>query len=209
MTTEIVPLRAIAFFDGQNLFQHAKAAFGHHHPNFDPLKLHALVCAQKGWSPKSVRFYTGIPNAENNQMWAGYWAARILSMKRSGITTITRPLRYRTNTAYDENGNLKPIIVAQEKGIDVRLALDVVSLAVNRSLDVAVLFSQDQDLAELAPEIRAIANLQQRNIIIASAYPCGPNATASRGVNKTEWIKITEDQYNQCLDPRDYRPAKS
>ena len=28
--------RAIAFFDGQNLFGHAKSAFGHSHPNYDP-----------------------------------------------------------------------------------------------------------------------------------------------------------------------------
>jgi hypothetical protein len=27
--------RAIAFFDGQNLFHHAKAAFGYTYPNFD------------------------------------------------------------------------------------------------------------------------------------------------------------------------------
>ena len=28
--------RAVGFFDGQNLYRHAKAAFGHYHPNFDP-----------------------------------------------------------------------------------------------------------------------------------------------------------------------------
>ena len=29
--------RAVSFIDGQNLFRHAKDAFGHHHPNYDPL----------------------------------------------------------------------------------------------------------------------------------------------------------------------------
>ena len=33
---------AVAFFDGQNLFQHAKAAFGHFHPNYDPRGLARL-----------------------------------------------------------------------------------------------------------------------------------------------------------------------
>ena len=28
--------RAVSFFDGQNLFRRAKAAFGHYHPNYDP-----------------------------------------------------------------------------------------------------------------------------------------------------------------------------
>lgn len=38
----------MAFFDGQNLYQHAKDAFGHHHPNFDPVKLHKAVCDARG-----------------------------------------------------------------------------------------------------------------------------------------------------------------
>ena len=28
--------RAVSFIDGQNLFRHAKDAFGHHHPSYDP-----------------------------------------------------------------------------------------------------------------------------------------------------------------------------
>ena len=31
--------RADSFIDGQNLYRHAKDAFGHHHPNFDPRRL--------------------------------------------------------------------------------------------------------------------------------------------------------------------------
>jgi len=37
--------------------------------------------------------------------------------------------------------------------------------------DVVLLFSQDQDFAELADEVRAIAREQQRRLKIASAYP--------------------------------------
>ena len=54
--------RAAAFFDGQNLCRHAKDAFGHHHPNYDPAKLAAAVCEAKGWNVDTVHFYTGIPN---------------------------------------------------------------------------------------------------------------------------------------------------
>ena len=41
--------RAVAFYDGQNLYHHAKAAFGHFYPNYDPSKLFKAICAQKGW----------------------------------------------------------------------------------------------------------------------------------------------------------------
>ena len=40
--------RAVSFFDGQNLYRHAKDAFGHYHPNFDPLKLADAVCMERG-----------------------------------------------------------------------------------------------------------------------------------------------------------------
>jgi len=45
--------RAITFIDAQNLFHAAKEAFGHRHPNFDPLKLAATICARP--VPLSVR----------------------------------------------------------------------------------------------------------------------------------------------------------
>jgi hypothetical protein len=41
-------MRAITFFDGQNLFRSAKAAFGYRYPNYDPVAPSAAVCASKG-----------------------------------------------------------------------------------------------------------------------------------------------------------------
>ena len=197
---------AMGFFDGQNLFQHAKDAFGHHHPNFDPQKLHAAVCAAKGWQPNVVKFYTGIPNAEESEMWSGYWSNRILAMKRAGIVVTTRPLRYRKRQAYDEKGELQTITVAQEKGVDVRLALDVVKSARRKEFDVAVIYSQDQDLCEVVDEVREIAREQDRQITVACAFPSGPKATAGRGIDRTDWVRLTQDIYDNCLDPYDYRP---
>ena len=39
----------VAFFDGQNLFHHAKAAFGYSHTNFVPNLLAEAICAAEGW----------------------------------------------------------------------------------------------------------------------------------------------------------------
>ena len=196
----------MGFFDGQNLYQHAKDAFGHHHPNFDPLKLHAAVCAARGWQPNAIKFYTGIPSVQESEMWSGYWSNRVLAMKRAGILVTTRPLRYRKQEAYDENGELKTITVAQEKGVDVRLALDVVKSARRKEFDVAVIYSQDQDLCEVVEEVREIAREQGRQIAVACAFPSGPRATAGRGIDRTDWIRLDQTLYDACLDPRDYRP---
>lgn len=57
------------------------------------------------------------------------------------------------------------------KGIDVRIALDVILLAHRRVYDVALVMSQNQDLSEVADEIRTIAREQQRWIKIACAFP--------------------------------------
>ncbi|WP_432787669.1 NYN domain-containing protein [Novosphingobium rhizosphaerae] len=196
----------MAFIDGQNLYQHAKDAFGHHHPNYDPIKLHRMVCASKGWTPNLVRFYTGVPSEKESPMWAGYWSNRILAMKRAGIHVTTRPLRYRATKAFDCNGQEQEITVPQEKGIDVRLALDIVTCAIKRQYDVAVIYSQDQDLNEVVADVRDAADAVGRTIEIASAFPSGPNATYHRGINKTEWIRLEQPDYDQCLDLRDYRP---
>ena len=144
--------RAVAFFDGQNLYHHAKAAFGYHHPNYDPVKLLAAVSGSHGWSPSGVRFYTGVPSAAHNPMWHGYWANRLLAMARAGILVVKRPIRYHTETVLLSDGSAKQVVTPQEKGIDVRLALDVVRLARQGQFDVAVILSQDQDLAEVAQE---------------------------------------------------------
>jgi hypothetical protein len=75
--------------------------------------------------------------------------------------------------------------------------------------DVALIFSQDQDLSEVADEIRAISVQQSRWIKIACAFPTSPTAENRRGINGTQWIKIDRATYDSCLDPNDYRLKKS
>lgn len=199
---------AVAFVDGQNLYRHAKDAFGHHHPNYDIVKLHKAVCGANGWEPTLVRFYTGVPRVEYSELWSGYWSSRVLAMKRAGIVVTTRPVRYHTEDIQLDDGSTKTITVPQEKGIDVRLALDVVHLARTAQFNVGVIYSQDQDLAEVVTEVKSIAQTEDRWIRIASAFPDSPTASSKRGIDGAQWIKINQETYDACLDPRDYRPAK-
>ena len=197
--------RAVSFIDGQNLFHHAKAAFGHYHPNYDPVKLSDAVCRTNGWRRHGVRFYTGIPTADKDRRWHAYWHRRLLSMRRAGIHVTSRPLRYHIKEVQLPDGTRDNIDVAQEKGIDLRLGLDVVRLARQGQLDVAVIFSQDQDLAEVATEIRSISRSEKRWLKIVSAYPAGPRASATKGIDKTDWFPMDRTFYDSCLDSRDYR----
>jgi len=76
---------------------------------------------------------------------------------------------------------------------------------VRNEYDVAIIFSQDQDLSEVADEIRIIARQQGRWIRIACAYPVSPTISNRRGINGTHWIQMDRQFYDACLDPKDYR----
>jgi len=201
--------RAVAFFDGQNLFHAAKEAFGYRYPNCDVPKLARRVCEEKGWVLAEVRFYTGVPDRNDNAFWNHFWTAKLAQMGREGVVTYSRALRYRNQTVTLPDGREQTILVGQEKGIDIRIALDLVALAHRGAYDVALVFSQDQDLTEAADELRAIAREQRRWIKIASAYPFSPTSWNRRGINGSDWIRIDRSLYDQCLDSRDYRPKKA
>ncbi len=208
MPNEPAVKRAASFFDGQNLFRHAKDAFGHHHPNYDPHKLAKAVCAAKGWTVSGVRFYTGIPEAAHSTFWHDYWARRLTAMRRAGITVISRRLRHRVEKVVLLDGTEHQIPVLREKGIDLILGLDVVRMARSGAFDVAVIFSQDQDLAKVAREVRDISQSQGCWLKVVSAFPDGSGATSSRGIEGTDWFRMDRAFYGDCLDPRDYRPPR-
>jgi uncharacterized LabA/DUF88 family protein len=198
--------RTIAFLDGQNLFYAAKSAFGYGWPNYDPRNLTEAVCRTRGWQLVKRCFYTGVPRPDDDAFWNHFWTAKLAQMGRVGIQTFSRHLKYRNQTVKFPGGRTTTVLVGNEKGIDVRLALDVVTAARNNTCDVALIFSQDQDLSEVADEVRAISIQENRWIKMACAFPISPTYDNTRGINKTDWVRIDRSTYDHCLDPRDYRP---
>lgn len=206
MSTEPAVKRAVIFVDGQNLFYAAKNAFGYAYPNYDIASLATAVCQQQNRNVAQVRFYTGIPDASDDPFWNHFWTAKLAQMGRQKVHVFSRPLRYRNQTVRLPTGQTHTFLVGQEKGVDVRLALDIVSGAHQNAYDVAVVFSQDQDLSEVADEVRLISHKQNRWIKMASAFPFSPASLNRRGINATDWIRIDRATYDACLDTRDYRP---
>ena len=90
----------------------------------------------------------------------------------------------------------------------MRLGLDVARMARNAELDVAVIFSQDRDLAEVAREVRDIARAQGRWLKAVSAFPHGASASATRGIDRSDWFRMDREFYDACLDTRDYRQRR-
>jgi uncharacterized LabA/DUF88 family protein len=203
MPQEPAVKRAVAYFDGQNLFHAAKKAFGYTFPNYDAGKLAAAVCTARGWRLAQVRFYTGVPSALDDPKWHTFWTRKLLTMRRAGLHVYSRSLRYRNKVG--PGGT--PVLVGEEKGIDVRIAIDILSCTIRGDCDVVLLFSQDQDLSEVADEVQLISRQTDRWLKVASAYPASAAAQNRRGINRTDWIQIDRQTYDACVDPWDYRTS--
>lgn len=197
--------RAVAFIDGQNLFHAVRESFGYSYPNYDVSALAKAICKAQGWNIIQVRFYTGIPAPSDDSFWHQFWSAKLRVMSWREVVVFSRSLRYRNKTVKLPDGTKHTFLAGEEKGIDVRIALDVIRLAHRKEYDVALIFSQDQDLSEVAEEVRLIAREQNRWIKVACAFPLSPTTRNCRGIEKTDWIRIDRATYDQCLDRRDYR----
>lgn len=194
------------FIDGQNLYKSCKEAFGYSYPNYNIKKLVDEICMPENLDIKEICFYTGVPEIADDEKWHLFWNNKLTSMGQQGIKTFRRALRYRNQRVKLPDGTDVVCMVKQEKGIDVRIAVDVIRTAMKGDCDVIIVFSQDQDLSEVADEVRLIAKEKNKFMRICSAYPFSPASKNKRGINKTDWIKIDRALYEKCIDSREFRP---
>jgi uncharacterized LabA/DUF88 family protein len=138
MPTEPGVKRAVAFVDGQNLFWAVKASFGYTYPNYDVVALAREITTAQGWQLAATRFYTGIASPLQDPKWHEFWTKKLAAMGSRGVFIFQRELRYAPRTVRLPDGTQQTILVGREKGIDVRLALDLVRLARENLYDVAI-----------------------------------------------------------------------
>jgi hypothetical protein len=100
----------MAFIDGQNLYQHAMEAFGHHHPNYDPIKLHKAVCAIRGWRFK--RSLTFLKNKTAKLIWRALF--HLDQRHRPGAALIRR-IGFRWIKSFTINASILEIIGQNDK----------------------------------------------------------------------------------------------
>lgn len=142
MTIEKITL----FIDAQSLYNAIRRAFfsnteNHVFGQVNPMKLANFICSQPPPGVNrvlnEVRVYSGRPDSTKDPRTHSAHMKQCAEWHRGGANIVTRQLRYPK-----EWPNLK----AQEKGIDVTLAIDFVSFAVDCLHDVGVLVSFDTDL---------------------------------------------------------------
>lgn len=191
--------RVAVFLDYQNVQGSARRCF---HPadapghvgQVDPVAVAELLVDRRLRESEliDVRIYRGRPSPDRqpaaaaaNDRQAARWA------EDPRVTLIRRPLKYRT-----ENG----VLVAQEKGVDVALAVDLVRLATTKAFDVAILFSRDTDLV---PALETVRSLRVAWVEVAT-WENSSRLRFSDG-NSGPWCHLLRaNDYARVCDPTNY-----
>ena len=198
-------LRLALFIDAQNAYRRARERF---FPNpqsgvdgqFDPVKLGQLIASKGGpggatCSLSDVRIYSGRPDPNRDARTHAAHMRQSNQWVVNGATVITHGLRYPPNWPTDP---------AQEKGIDVALAIDFVRLAIIGAYDVGVMMSTDTDLV---PALRFVYDYNP-DVIYANVAAWGV-PTDSRRLrlppgNKPWCHWLDQADYNAVADTTRY-----
>jgi uncharacterized LabA/DUF88 family protein len=197
----MVPARVCLFIDHQNVYHCAREAFGLHDRSgrcgqVDPLKLAELVVARRPEESRlaGVRVYRGRPHPQRQPQAYGANMRQSDAHEDRGhglVKVITRPLRYPAGWPKD---------AAQEKGVDVALAVDFVRMAVQGDYDIGVLMSTDTDLI---PALEAVIALRGR------PYPrCEVAAWSRPGAYSRRLHVKGAHVWCHWLGPTDYAAAE-
>ena len=205
-----VKKRVHAFIAGQNLFHSAKDSFGYMVVNYDPFKIaEAVTNLEPDRILAGLNFYTGVDIRRIRPQLHDFWRTKLHAIRREGerlkidTRVIRRPLKYIEIPDYKKPGGT--YYKGREKGIDVRLALDIVRLARRGEYDVAIIFSQDSDLNEAVNEVRALSKELGLNIKLECAFPQPPPGKRTFGLQNTKWRIIEKQLYDSCRDPNTSR----
>lgn len=195
------------FVDYQNTYMGARRAFGE--AGFTdgqvyPRRL-GIAVTQLGREVDAsrqlefVKVFRGEPSPAHSptgqaacQRQVRFWAAQ------NCVEAVTRPLKYYAD-GWDPRAQA-PKWRAQEKGIDVLIALAMVTGAMKNEYDVAVLMSADTDLA---PAVEQVLECGKRVEVAAWKSRDVRSRLALTGQNIwCHWL--TKQWYERLHDPSDY-----
>ena len=194
--------KADCFIDGQNIFKTAKAVFGYNHPNFDVVKMCQLACNSNGWEVGKIYFYTGLPDEEKQPSWNAYWKNRVNHLESQGVICYTPKLQYIQKEYCDAHGNWQSFEQAHEKGVDVKIACDMLRSAM-RGISAQIVFSRDNDLAVAIKEVQSMCDENNQRIDFLTAFPDSHGKL--KAIEGVKCLRMDDQMYYSILDHTDYR----
>ncbi len=168
--------RVSVFIDGQNLYKGVSKLF--------KTRVHPVLIARELAGDRDlgkVRYYSGVHQPRENPKIHAMSMRRHKLIRRTGVEVIERTLQYhwewgvrdRLPSAFKaKEGETHEVTVerhhkAREKGIDLALGLDALEAAYTDECDVIIIVSRDQDLAEIAREVKGRASTRQVRVEVA------------------------------------------
>lgn len=194
--------RIAVFIDYQNCYGAARDAF--HRPgaaarygHFVPQEMASVLAAKgrAGYDLAYVGVYCGLPDRRRDTRSAAARARQLAHwQRRGGVTAVTRTLQYPRGW---------PQVRAREKGIDVKLAIDAVMMAIQGQYDVAILASCDTDLQPVAEALLDLRSLNGAPEVEAIRWRGRRNRLGLRDRRLTYQV-LDETDYLAMQDTTDY-----
>lgn len=203
-TLQGVADRVIVFLDYQNVYHAAREAFHLWHAppqdgQIDPLGLGELIASRSPFDRElvQVRVYRGQPDSTKDPKGYGACSRQVMVWRsKPKVKVITRTLRYPSDWPQGK---------AEEKGVDVALAVDFVLMAVRGEYDVGIIMSTDTDLKPALEAVLALGgNPFPRCELAAWSAPQGHSRRLSVPGRQIWCHWLTEADYRSVADPRDY-----
>jgi hypothetical protein len=194
--------RVAVFVDYQNCYSAAREAFHH---SGEPVTcgqvwphILANVLAGKGpagrYQVAHLGVYCGLADPRRDPKTAGARQKQIVAWQKHGASVFARPLRYPRGWPQEK---------AEEKGVDVKLAIDVVMGAIEGVYDAGIIASCDTDLAPVVEALIELKNLKRSPEVEVIAWKGRSNKIAVPGRQLTyRWVG--DRDYQAMRDVTDY-----
>lgn len=198
-----MPDRIVVFIDAQSVYKDAREAFFHPKDHYslgqiDPVKFARLISTRKPpglpEGPRvlaGVRVYAGLPSAARDGRTYSAYRRQSQNWRAHKVEVLDRPIRYPQDW---------PRQPAQQKGVDVALAVDFVAMAIEGGFDIGVIASTDTDLR---PALE-YALARGRSAEVAAWHT--PRYTKRLHVpGRPIWChRLSKEDYRTVADPRNY-----
>lgn len=193
----------VLFIDRQNFYKGARRAFFsesdlHYYGQFHPVKLGMLLCSRSVSGVvrtlKQVRVYIGRPDASKEPKTYSAHMKQCAAWQLAGVEVVHRGLRYPPDW---------PISKAQEKGVDVALAIDFVAMAIDGDYEMGVIASTDSDLR---PALEYVQRKCQPKCRVQTAAWISPRTSSTLYIpGSALWChRLNRTDYDSVADLTDY-----
>jgi len=156
-----------------------------------------MVGMARGRVLSYVGVYAGLPNSRLDRAGSSARNKQIAAWNRTAVTVVTRPIRYPRGWP---NVSQKP----QEKGVDVKLAIDALMKSLTKQFEVAVIASADSDLEPLLTALLALKSRIATPDVEVIAWEGKPYTLRLKGTPLPE-REVTTAAYQSIQDLTDYR----